>query len=231
MSAPAHSTPDLAIAIPHTGSVSMRWAVRLAELEIPPASIVSKSTGALDLAREETVQDALEVDPEWILFLDSDIIPPKDVFQKLTRHGVPIVSGLYYIDNPDGVHPGVWRLDENNSPAIAGIDREGLINVDAIGFGCVLVHRSVIDDIEPPWFRWTKGFDDHPWDLQHQGEHPGISEDFYFCHKAQEAGYDIYLDTTVKCMHEKQCLLTSEGLFLQSQMNPDWDSDGEGSTD
>jgi hypothetical protein len=231
MSAPAHSTPDVAIAVPHTGSVSMRWAVRLAELEIPPASIVSKSTGALDLAREETVQDALEVDPEWILFLDSDIIPPKDVFQKLTRHGVPIVSGLYYIDNPDGVHPGVWRLDENNSPAIAGIDREGLINVDAIGFGCVLVHRSVIDDIEPPWFRWTKGFDDHPWDLQHQGEHPGISEDFYFCHKAQEAGYDIYLDTTVKCMHEKQCLLTSEGLFLQSQMNPDWDSDGEGSTD
>jgi hypothetical protein len=231
MSAPAHSTPDLAIAIPHTGTVSMRWAVRLAELEIPPASIVSKSTGALDLAREETVQDALEVDPEWILFLDSDIIPPKDVFQKLTRHGVPIVSGLYYIDNPDGVHPGVWRLDENNSPAIAGIDREGLINVDAIGFGCVLVHRSVIDDIEPPWFRWTKGFDDHPWDLQHQGEHPGISEDFYFCHKAQEAGYDIYLDTTVKCMHEKQCLLTSEGLFLQSQMNPDRDSDGEGSTD
>jgi len=220
MSSHGQQTPDVAIAVPHTGSVSMRWAVRLSELEMPPHTIVTKSTGAIDLAREKTVEDALRTDPDWILFMDSDVVPPRDVFQRLARHGVDIVSGLYYMDNPDGVHPAMWRLDEEESPAISGYDREGLVNVDAVGFGCLLVSREVIDTLERPWFRWTKGYDDHPWDLQHQGEKPGISEDFYFCHKAQEAGYDIYVDTTVKCMHEKKCLLTDDGVFLQSQLNP-----------
>jgi len=35
-----------------------------------------------------TVEDALEVDPEWILFMDSDVIPPADVFPRLRNRGV-----------------------------------------------------------------------------------------------------------------------------------------------
>jgi hypothetical protein len=220
MSSHGQQPPDIAIAVPHTGTVSMRWAVRLAELEMPQHTMVSKSTAAIDLAREKTVEDALETDPEWILFMDSDVIPPRDVFQRLHSHGQDIVSGLYYMDNPDGVHPAMWRLDENDSPAICGYDREGLVSVDGVGFGCLLVNREVFETLERPWFRWTQGYEDHPWDLQHKGEKPGISEDFYFCHKALAAGYDIYVDTTVKCMHEKQCYLTDDGLFLQSQLNP-----------
>jgi hypothetical protein len=217
-------SPDIVIAVPHTGEVSMRWAIRLTELQMPPHSIVSKSTAAIDLAREMTVEDALEVDPEWILFMDSDVIPPADVFPRLRNRGVDIVSALYYMDHPKQIHPAMWKLDENGSPAIAGYDYEGLVNVDAVGFGCLLVNRDVIDDIEPPWFRWSKGYDDHPWDLQHQGEKPGISEDFHFCHKAIEAGYDIYVDTTVKCMHEKRSYLSDDGIFLQSSLNPDYHS-------
>jgi GT2 family glycosyltransferase len=198
----------------------MRWAIRLSELQLPPYTIVAKSTAAIDLAREKALEDALTTDPEWVLFLDSDVIPPIPAYHQLRNRGVDIVSGQYYMDNPDGVHPAMWKLDENGSPAISGYDREGLINVDAVGMGCLLVNREVFESLEPPYFRWTRGFDDHPWDLQHQGERPGISEDFYFCHKALEAGYDIYVDTTVKCIHEKRCYLTDDGLFLQSQLNP-----------
>lgn len=213
--------PDVAIAVPHTGSVSMRWAVRLSELEMPPHTIVSKSTAAIDLAREMTVEDALETDPDYVMFIDSDVVPPRDVFQRLARHDVGVVSGLYYMDNPDGVHPAMWRLDESNSPSITDYRRKGLVNVDAIGLGCCLVKREVIDALERPLFRWTKGYEEHPWDLRHDGETPGVSEDFFFCHKVQDAGYEIYVDTTVECMHEKTCLLTDEGVFLQSQLNPD----------
>jgi|AntRauTorcE11898_2_1112593.scaffolds.fasta_scaffold16891_1 hypothetical protein len=215
------SSPDVAIAVPHTGSVSMRWAIRLSELQMPPHTIVAKRTAAIDLAREQTVEDALVSDPEWILFMDSDVVPPADVFQRLTRHGQKIVSGLYHMDNPDGVHPAMWRLDEYDAPTIMEKEREGLVNVDAVGFGCLLVHRDVIEDIERPWFRWTKGYDNHPWDLQHLGEKPGVSEDFFFCHKAQQAGYDIYVDTTTKCIHGKTCYLSDEGTFMQSQLNPE----------
>jgi len=79
----------------------------------------------------------------------------------------------------------------------------------------------VFDAVEKPWFRWTRGYEEHPWDLRHEGERPGISEDFDFCYKVKQAGYDVYMDTTVECIHEKTCFLSDDGLFLQSQMNPD----------
>lgn len=229
--------PDIAIVVPHTGQVSMRWAIRLATLDIPPHYIVTKSTAAIDLAREQTVEDALELDPEWLLFLDSDVIPPLDVFHRLRRHDHPIVSGLYFVDG-EFVHPAMWVLNEDESPSSVDFDDDGnmlygdthspssvpigengLVTVDAVGLGCLLVHRSVIDDLERPWFKWTEGYEEHPWDLRHAGGRPGISEDFYFCHKAQQAGYDIYVDTTVRCGHEKTCLLTADGVFLESQLS------------
>jgi len=237
MTANAQSGPEVAIVVPHTGTVSMRWAVSLATLEMPPHHIVTKSNAAVDQSRELTVEDALEANPEWILFLDSDVIPPDDVFARLSRHGEAVVSGLYYVDG-DFVHPAAWMLDENDSPstvdvdehgrlvyddrgtaAVLEMDDQGLVTVDAIGLGCVLVHASVFAELEQPWFRWTKGYEDHPWDLRHEGEVPGVSEDFYFCHKLAEAGVDVHLDTSVRCAHEKGCLVTDDGLFLESQVS------------
>ena len=52
----------------------MRWAVRLAELDAPPHHIVTKSTEAVDLARELTVENALETGAEWLLqFVLTDV--------------------------------------------------------------------------------------------------------------------------------------------------------------
>jgi hypothetical protein len=233
----AQQSLDLAVVVPHTGNVSMRWAIRLATLDMPPHHIVTKSTAAIDLAREQTVEDALETGAEWLLFVDSDVIPPVEAFGQLRRHDRPVVSGLYYVDG-DQPHPAAWVLDEMENPSSVSIDDEGrlvvdddgtavvrdpdengLFTVDAIGLGCVLVHASVFDEIEKPWFRWTKGYEDHPWDLRQMGEVGGVSEDFYFCHKLSDAGYEIHLDTSVRCAHEKDCLLTDDGVFLESQLS------------
>jgi hypothetical protein len=235
MTAQSAGSLDVAIVVPHTGNVSMRWAVRLATLDMPPHHIVTKSTAAIDFARERTVEDALETGSEWLLFLDSDVIPPVEVFGLLARHERPVVSGLYYVDG-EQPHPAAWVLDGDDRPSTLGVDQSGrlvadddgepqplepnengLVTVDAIGLGCVLVHASVFEDIGKPWFRWTKGYEEHPWDLRHERGHPGISEDFFFCHKLAQAGYDIHLDTSVQCAHEKGCLLTNEGVFLESQ--------------
>jgi len=228
--------PSTAIVVPHTGSVSMRWAIRLATLDMPPHHIVTKSVAALDLARERTVEDALDANPEWLLFLDSDVIPPVDVFACLRRHEKPVVSGLYYVDG-DVVHPAVWMLDENRSLTSVAVDDghlvyewdgtrtrldpdpNGLLAVDGIGLGCALVRASVFEELEQPWFRWTKGYEEHPWDLRDQRGGRGVSEDFFFCHKLAEAGYDIHLDTSVRCAHEKGSLLTDDGILLESQLS------------
>ena len=59
---------DVGGVVPHTGDVSMRWAVRLATLDITPHHIVTKSTAAIDLAREQTGEDALATGPGCLYF-------------------------------------------------------------------------------------------------------------------------------------------------------------------
>lgn len=63
----------------------------------------------------------------------------------------------------------------------------GLLELDGVSAGCLLVHRRVFEAIEEPWFKWNEEW--------HAGE------DFYFCRKAQQAGFKIWGDPSVVCGH------------------------------
>lgn len=83
--------------------------------------------------------------------------------------------------------------------------KEDLIECDGIGAGCILVHRRVLDAIEPPWFQYNEG--------------TNIGEDFYFCRKVQAAGFKIYVDPGVICGHKAKGLIGAEHFlhFITSQ--------------
>jgi GT2 family glycosyltransferase len=70
--------------------------------------------------------------------------------------------------------------------------KDDLVECDGVGGGCLLVHRQVLDAIEPPWFEYNKG--------------TFVGEDFYFCRKAQEAGFKIYADPSVLVGHYSEYL-------------------------
>lgn len=203
--------PDLAVVVPNTGTVSFDWCTKFSSLRLPEHVVSSKQTAALDLAREQTIEMAMEVDPEWVLFLDSDVFPPKDIFFQLRQHDLDVISGVYYVKK-DPPHPAMWRLDKEDTLSPVYQFKEDLIvEVDAVGLGCTLVNKRVFEDIDRPWFRWTEGYEDHPWDMRSVGGQQGIGEDFYFCHKAKEAGYNIYVDTSIMCLHEGSALIGANG--------------------
>ena len=58
--------------------------------------------------------------------------------------------------------------------------------------------REVFEKIPYPYFKWDK-------------ESP--SEDFYFCQKAIEHGYEIRVFTDVKCSHIGMLKVKSDGSF------------------
>lgn len=212
-------TPEAALPIPQTGDVSFHWALRLHTMALPSHVITSKNIAPIDLAREKSVEAALDSGAEWIFMLDSDVIPPRDVYPRLKQHQVDIVSGMYFAKKEDP-HPAMWKVNPDGGLApVVEWPENALIEVDTVGLGCALIHRRVFEDIERPWFRWTQGYDSHPWDTEEINGEVGIGEDFYFFHKAKEEGYNVYADTSVECKHEVGGMLDSEGYKIISQTN------------
>lgn len=69
---------------------------------------------------------------------------------------------------------------------------EGLREVDAIGSGCMLVSRRVLEGIDPPWFvrEYTP-----------DGASVSCGPDYYFCRQARAAGFQIWAHYSYPCEH------------------------------
>ncbi|MEM2568073.1 MAG: hypothetical protein QXH20_06355 [Candidatus Bathyarchaeia archaeon] len=150
----------------------------------------------LDYARNMCVKEALEWNADYILFLDDDVLPPDDGLLTLFLDAVPIVSGLYFSRYPPH-NPVIFRRKNRNEPWSLDAETEWdaeftrsypknqLVEADVAGLGFMLVMREVFEKIPEPWFKST---------LQH-------GEDVYFCWKAQQHGFKVFVDTRVKCLH------------------------------
>jgi hypothetical protein len=57
--------------------------------------------------------------------------------------------------------------------------------VEGVGMGCLLMKTSILNKIPQPWFefKFVPETNDH------------LGEDFIFCQKIMEAGYQIKIDT------------------------------------
>jgi len=214
---------EVCIGIIHTGACSMAWAINFARLRHPPGTIYSLHRGSpFDVARNSIVDRFLDSGAKFLFFLDSDVLPPDNALERLMSHNLPIVSGLYYrrhIERPGKPpHPCMWKIvppnvemtcptcaqkfrtKEGKYQPILNPPRNALVEVDAVGAGCLLIHRRVFEKLERPYFRWTLGWVE-----------PGVSEDLYFCERARDAGFRILVDTGVRCGHLGEQVVDGEG--------------------
>lgn len=132
--------------------------------------------------RESLVHKAIEHNATHILWLDSDMMFPKNLCDLLLVHDENIVACNYSTRSLPFKAVGYSEMFDWNS----GIpkDATGLIEVDGIGFGCVLTKTDVFNFIEKPWFpiTYTKKTNDY------------LGEDMNFCQKATAEGYSIMVD-------------------------------------
>ena len=93
--------------------------------------------------------------------------PMRDlVYNWLEDQGVPMRDGAFTIESPT---------------------RSPLTECDAIGTGCMMVHRSVFELMPAPWFEYRAG---------------GNSEDLIFCKEAKELfGIPVHCDLSTVCGH------------------------------
>src|SRR3989338_8602693 len=175
--------------IVHRGFVYADTFMSIWEMKKPRKfRLASVKGGMLDTARNRAVQEFLkDQNATHILFVDSDMVLPQDALVKLLGTGKDIVSGLYF-KKEQPHYPVICRKIGNGYKPIEDY-AEGLVEVDGCGAGCLLISREAAETILkivgeensfPAFFSFAHG----------------ISEDFWFCEKAKEAGLKIFCDTT-----------------------------------
>ncbi|MAG20182.1 hypothetical protein CL618_01995 [archaeon] len=135
---------------------------------------------------------------DYLFSLEQDVIPPKDVIERLLSHKKDIISGVYYkkiyITVKDKEYtkivPLLWKItkeDKEKKLMTYITDEElqtSLLNIDMCGLGCLLIHRNVLEKVKFRYEKQEKSFDDT-----------------WFCKDAIKNNFKIYTDPTLKCKH------------------------------
>ncbi|MCC2627573.1 MAG: hypothetical protein K0S14_1223 [Thermomicrobiales bacterium] len=145
----------------------------------------------IDQAREQLARQALDWGATHMLWLDSDMIFPKDALLRLMRHNQYVVGANYSTRRTPPRPVATLELGdskESDRRLYTTEEDTGLQEVEHIGFGCVLTHANVFHaqaDRQQPFF------------LCSHGTIPGrgfVGEDVYFCHRAREKGFHVMVD-------------------------------------
>lgn len=183
-------TYDFKMHIPTVKTLMTMWK--------PEHYLLDQLGPTIDVNRNVLVERALS-DPATthILFLDSDTVLPYDMIARFLKFmemdHVHMMSGIYYQKNIPFRTTQFMEFDEKKSTRIRVADyQEGeLVKIQSAGAGALLIKREVFDRIEQPYFKFI---------LSDTGNRY-LGEDIYFFRKTEEAGLNLYVDTSIICQH------------------------------
>lgn len=182
----AHVT-KLAILIPCRETIYSTFASSLGglikmctQVGIDTHVIYDSSTILLN-QRENLADQAIKINADYMLWLDSDMVFPNSTAIRLLAHEKDIVAANYMkrtnplasVAYPETGNWDTWLPLES---------QEELEVVEGIGMGCMMIKTSILKKIEKPFFAFE--YTNSSWH----------GEDFYFQRKLREAGHEIFVD-------------------------------------
>ena len=169
------------------------WIVGLAQQGIP---FLKFPYGRTDLVRNKMALSLLQSDFTHLLMLDIDHVHPMDIAYRLGRWvianpDIQVVGGLNFRRSAP-YDPCCFIKAEDGTLRSPVEWDQGLVAVDALGTGTILINRNVFTQLEPPWF-----FNDYSEIMSDiwPGEDMGFSK---LCNKA---GIKMFVDTTTTSPH------------------------------
>lgn len=169
--------------------VDWMWSLSVAALldlshTLPPGSRVLLNHARATIAANRTflARDFLrDASLQWILFLDSDMRPPRHAAAQLLSREKDMIGGFCFARKPPYDVEFMLGGATGDRVRLAGV-RE----VEWCGFGCMLIRRSVFEAVAEPWFEMLR---------------PGVGEDEFFCRRARESGLHVYVDVDLEVGH------------------------------
>ncbi len=180
---------------------------------------VMRSSGLVSIYRNRVALGFLEDSGcDWLWFIDSDIHLRDDTLDRLMDvadpEKTPVLGALYFMGNEEGVLPCIMKRKKHpdGTVKIAPIfthddyPPDALLEVDGLGMGCTLIHRSVLDAMKDAY-----GLPE-PFFAQEYDGAILCGEDVSFCLRATKLGFKSFVHTGIEVGHEKSIVLSSETL-------------------
>ena len=162
-------------------------------------------------ARNNIAQKAIDLNTDFVLMVDNDVVLPKNALTMLMEDAKDICLGYYAHRGADNRYDGrvnVCKLKDEQGKDYYHYPRESeytakemLFLADAGetkmlvhggGMGCALIRTDVFRRTSYPWYDWVNYGD---------ANRGMLSEDLYFCELCRNYGFHVYTDVRVGCGH------------------------------
>lgn len=184
------------IAVPCMDQVPAPFCQSLAQLQKVGDCVLTMKAGSLIyLSRNELATAAIQIEADYVFWLDSDMVFKPDtlvrMMETLKANDLDILTGLYFRRVPP-YSPVLYNKIEIEGVAcdFSEFDRipDGLFEVGACGFGCVLMKTDVFFDVQAKFGNMFAPIGNN-------------GEDVAFCWRARQCGYKVMCDPSVVCGH------------------------------
>ena len=142
--------------------------------------VFTQDSSMLVQSRHDLVKNALSSHATHVLFLDSDMVFPKDLLQRLLLADKDVIG----VNCTTRGWPVTHIAHDHMQSLIDSRYQSGLEKVQQVGLAVMLVKAEVLKKLRPPLFmmEWVPDTNSY------------CGEDIYFCQLVQEAGYDVWID-------------------------------------
>ena len=193
------------VAIPCMDQMQTKFVQSLVSMErVGSMSFNFSESSLVYYSRNELASMAIKEKSDYILWLDSDMIFPRTLLLDLMDaiKGRDFVSGIYYRRRPP-FGPVLYKTikmgilpEENVSESYDEIP-DGIFEIAAAGFGCVLMKTELMETV---FQKYQRGFDPLP----------GYGEDISLCIRAKNCGYKLHAASHIRLGHVAQTIVTQE---------------------
>lgn len=202
-----------------SGVVPVQMVQSLLQLHKPlPCGFITVERQRVDKARNAIVMEALKGGFDYLFFVDDDNPIPPDTIEKMLEDDKDIVSAPILGRNPnkDGIHPlccfYAKTVEADGKPLrlyypVEKFKEETYLHkVDAVGTGCLLIKRKVLEELIKVHKDGVFEFGDIKFKEKiivdgQEYDRRTMSEDAEFSERAVDAGFEIYVDDRIRPYH------------------------------
>lgn len=160
---------------------------------------------------------------DWFLWIEDDVSFPQDLFRQLRASADPEKRpciGVVAYDRNQPFLPTVWGMKDGKLDRFTSLPDNGVLPVAQVGMTVMLIHRSLFDKIDQPWFGAGDSYLAEPspgnFDIRRS-----IKPDMNWCRKLRDAKIPIYVNFDVRITHFGQRWpVNRETAQIMRGMNP-----------